>query len=281
MSLSAFCRDCGLHRSTFICWLNAARSPVPRKPICRVDPALKQKAIEIYLRYKGTWGAETIALSLGKRLNPGTIRKAIKPYRGQWDTRPVPDERPPRPQPAPPAAPNQVWAIDWTEYKVRGKKFFIGVVIDEASRFFLGWEIWDRAPRQREVCRLMRDVFGRYRGLPVILKSDRAKVFSSRRWERFLACHGVAPVRGRPHCPQDQGVIERGIREVKAWLRANRPMTRQALGHDFDEGMLMLNFLKPRVVLGGGTPARAHFLGIGGERTSARPFLETRHKRFA
>jgi hypothetical protein len=87
VSLSAFCRDCGLCRSTFICWLNAARSPVPRKPICRVDPALKVKAIEIYMLHKGAWGGDRIARALDHRINSGTVRTAIKPYRGQWGAR--------------------------------------------------------------------------------------------------------------------------------------------------------------------------------------------------
>ena len=60
--------------------------------------------------------------------------------------------------------------------------------------------------------------------------------------------------------------MERAILEVKEWVRANAVRDREGLRKCLDEGVFMLNFLKPKGVLGGRTPARAH-LCLTGERS--------------
>jgi len=47
---------------------------------------------------------------------------------------------------------------------------------------------------------------------------------------------------------------------VKTWLRANRLASIEELSACLDEGMFMLNFLKPKMVLNAATPA-AVYLG--------------------
>lgn len=258
LPLAVFCRAYGLCRKSFYSWLKAGGNPAPAVPVRRSDPALKCKAVEIYLRYKGTWGAETISIALEGRLSPGVVRAAIKPYRSLWREVRAPREKPPQ-APQAPWLPNLVWSIDWTEYRLRGRKIFIVVVLDEASRFFLGWRIVERVPGTEDVCAVVKDILARFKGRPLLIKSDRAAVFLSENWEALLAANGMLPHRVRPRSPWEQGIIERSIREVKAWLRAKSPRSVDEFKACVDEGMLMLNFLKPRGVLAGRTPARAHF----------------------
>lgn len=259
LSLSAFCKIYGLSRKNFYLWLKDGNNTGKRvSPINRADPKLKTKAVEIYLRYKGTWCAEIIFMALKGMLSVGTIRKIIAPHRRIMDFI-VNRSRRESCVLKTAILPNIVWSVDWTEFKIRGKKFFILLFMDEASRFYLGWYIFTSRPTGNEVTDCLRDILVRYEARPFLLKSDRAKVFSCAQWLGLLMRNGITPHKIRPHCPQDQGVIERGMREVKTWLKANN-LTSEALPACLDEGMFMLNFLKPKMVLNAATPA-AVYLG--------------------
>ena len=256
VSRSAFCRAYGLSRGTLCSWLNP-RANRQRKIMHRADPLLKAKALEIYLRYKGTWSAETISMALKGRLSAPTIRKIIAPYKrdGQIQTHEKANGYVLKTA----VEPNIVWSVDWTEFKVRGKKFFILLFMDEASRFYLGWYVFVSHPTGKDVAECLRDVLARYEARPFILKSDRARAFLCSEWLGVLTKNNIVHHKIRPHCPQDQGVIERGMREIKQWLRVNDVSNNEELGACLDEGMLMLNFLKPKIVLNAATPAKVYF----------------------
>lgn len=257
--LSAFCKMYGLSRKNFYLWLKDGNNVGKCVSVInRADSTLKSKAIEIYLRYKGTWCAETISMTLKGLLSAGTIRKIIAPHRRLMDFIVYRTKRESCVLKTA-ARPNIVWSVDWTEFKIRGRKFFILFFMDEASRFYLGWYIFTTRPTGDDATECLRDVLARYETRPFILKSDRAKVFSCAQWLGLLMRNGITPHKIRPHCPQDQGVIERGMREIKTWLRANSP-TSETLHECLDEGIFMLNFLKPKMVLNAATPA-AVYLG--------------------
>lgn len=87
--------------------------------------------------------------------------------------------------------------------------------------------------------------------------------------------NGITSHKIRPHCPQDQGVIERGMREVKMWLRANDISNGGELAACLDEGMLMLNFLKPKIVLNAATPAKVYFGDVASALRDVNLFAKT------
>ena len=174
VSLSAYCKAYGLSRKNFYLWLKAG-TKVQKcvSPINRADPKLKVKAVEIYLRYKGTWGAETISMVLKDLLSATTIRKIIAPHRQIVDL-PVSREKGESHVLKTADRPNTVWSVDWTEFKIRGKKFFILLFMDEASRFYPGWYIFTAPPTGNDVTDCLRDILARYKARPFIIKSDRA-----------------------------------------------------------------------------------------------------------
>lgn len=270
VSLSAFCRDHGLCRKNFYLWLKVEGQVSERTAIKKVDERLKLKAVEIYLRYKGTWSPETIALALGRRLSAWSIRKAIEPYRNSANRRAagrIKEEKTAEPF----RFPNLVWTTDWTEYKLKKEKVYIWVLMDEAARFHLSWEILDQVPTSRALTAALESALSRYEKAPLVLKSDRASVFRCEEWREALSRRGMTPKYSRPHCPQDQGSIERAIREVKTWILANAPGTRQELEACLREGMWMINFLKPKTVLGGKTPASVYFARTPIKEPNAQP----------
>lgn len=255
-SLSAFGRDFGFHRDTLYRWLRE-RDGGRGSPIRRVAPRLKAKALEIYRRYGGTWGAETISLALGGRISPYTVRRTLLSERA--GERQAGVARTPRLAFLRWREPDFAWSTDWTICRVGRKEYFLLLLMDEATRFWLGWALLDRAPGTSEAAALLSDAFRRYRGRPLLLKSDRAGAFMSSEWRAFLAAEGIVHCRGRPGVPQDQAVIERQIREVKAWVACQASDTAEELERCVREGILMLNFLKPRRVLDGRTPGAAYF----------------------
>ncbi len=255
VSLSSFCRDYGLCRNNFYRWLREKGEALKPYPIRRVDPALAAKAIRIHRRYHGTWSGETISLALRGRISPWSVRKAVRSLEPNVN---VGNSRVSTPV-SHSARRFPLWATDWTEFKIARSKFFILLLMDEASRFWLGHEILAHCPNSFDVARLLAQAFDRYSSRPLAVKSDRAQVFKSSPWLEELRKQKVLPRLSRPHCPTDQAVIERGIREVKQWLRVLAPENPEALRSALDEGIFMLNFLKPKVVLNGQTPAAAYF----------------------
>ena len=255
-SLSAFCRDYGLCRNNFYRWLGEEGESVNPYPIHRIDPALSEKAREIYLRYKGTWSAETVSLALQGRISPWSVRKAVRSTKAPAVSRESPAELIVS---SLSKKYSPFWAVDWTEFKIARDKFFILLLMDEASLFWLGWEVLLYSPNAFDAARFISNVFRRYSLRPLAIKSDRAQTFKSWLWTEELLKNGIPSCLSRPHCPTDQAVIERGIRDVKAWLKASAPSNISRLRAELDEGIFILNFLKPRAVLEGRTPAAAYF----------------------
>ncbi len=71
-----------------------------------------------------------------------------------------------------------------------------------------------------------------------IIQTDNGPVFRSREFKQYLAHQGISQRRIYPHCPEQNGIIERGIRTVKelagAEFSENRSAydeTRKAIEH--------------------------------------------------
>jgi len=111
--------------------------------------------------------------------------------------------------------PDEVWLIDFTYVWIGKRWWYLIFLMDECSGYIVHWELlWsmDRWTTSAAVERAL-EIPGRKR--EPIIQSDNGAVFRSREFKRYLAHRGISQRRIYPHCPEQNGFIERGIRSVK------------------------------------------------------------------
>lgn len=108
--------------------------------------------------------------------------------------------------------PDERWQSDIRYVKVNGKKYFLVFFLDEYSRYLVHHELMFsldgdtislEAQRAIETLGLARE--------PVI-QTDNGSGYVSHEFKRVLTEHGLTHVRIRPHCPEENGLVERAHR---------------------------------------------------------------------
>lgn len=111
--------------------------------------------------------------------------------------------------------PDERWLVDLTYISVLGRWWYLLYLLDEYSRYVVHWELnWrmDGSAVSLAVERAL-ELPGRTREPE--LKTDNGPAFVGRDFRRYLAGRGLAHRRIRPHCPEDNAIVERGIRTLK------------------------------------------------------------------
>lgn len=223
----------------------------------RIPEEKVAKMMDIDRRYRSTWDVRTIAHVVG--VSPGTAAKVLRQARGP---RPKPVKRPHNRRTRF-LSRDVMWSSDFME--LPGKKELIKT-LDEASRFRLGWDISQTATAESAL-KHAQSIVDRMGRAPLVWKYDHGSAFTSDLFQEFLARHGIVPYPIPPRSPWVQGRVERDNREIQNWLIPveNKILSPEELEKEVDEGMWMLNFLKPRAVLDFKTSVQAYFNGSGVE----------------
>ena len=110
--------------------------------------------------------------------------------------------------------PDQRWQSDIRYLRVAGRRYYLVVFVDEYSRYIVHHELMsylDGATLSLEAQRALERL-GPGRG-PVI-QSDNGSGYVSDEFKRVLREHGLSHVRIRPHCPEENGLVERAHRTL-------------------------------------------------------------------
>jgi len=108
--------------------------------------------------------------------------------------------------------PDERWQSDIRHVKVQGKEYFLVFFLDEYSRYLVHHELMfslDGDTISREAQRAI-ETLGLARE-PVI-QTDNGSGYISGEFNRVLTEHGLTHVRIRPHCPEENGLVERAHR---------------------------------------------------------------------
>ena len=136
--------------------------------------------------------------------------------------------------------PDERWATDLMYVKV-GEAFYYYVgFLDEYSRYLVHWELLSSMDGdsvtlagQTAVETLPRDEEGRLLSKPEI-RTDHGSGYLSKEFHGLLEYHGLTHVKIRPHCPEENGLMERSNRTVREALEGeefgNRYEAEEALG---------------------------------------------------
>ena len=96
---------------------------------------------------------------------------------------------------------------------------------------------------------------------PFLLRSDNGLVFTSRAYTRLVRSYGLRQEFITPHCPQQNGMIERVIRTLKEQcVHRHRFETQQHASRVIAEWIRFYNTRRPHQALDMKTPAMAYAL---------------------
>ena len=124
-----------------------------------------------------------------------------------------------------PSQPHEHWHIDVSYLNLGGTFYYLGSVLDGASRAIVHWEIRESMKEQDVECILERAKELYPQARPRII-SDNGPQFIAKDFKEFIRVSGMSHVRISRYYPQSNGKIERWHKTLKAdALRPAQPRT--------------------------------------------------------
>lgn len=156
--------------------------------------------------------------------------------------------------------PNQIWATDIKYVWIGDRHYFLACFLDEYSRYIVHHELllgMDGATvsvaAQAALETLPKDAEGRLLARPAI-RSDNGSCYISREFGGVLDEHELSHRRIKPHCPEENGLMERANRtlgealeeeELTDYLQAMKVIARLIRWYNEERLHSALGFLRP------------------------------------
>jgi len=122
-----------------------------------------------------------------------------------------------------PTRPDEKWQSDITYIKLNGRNYYLIIFLDEYSRYIIYSEIMTSMDRNavsyaadKALSRLDKDK------KPVI-QTDNGSGYISREFKIVLSKRGIGHHRIKPHCPEENGMIERVNCTIKDMFNEYEP----------------------------------------------------------
>ena len=284
----------GIPRRSYYRWLKeeAWARALPEEPVKPVQPyealAEEKEAVLAYARKHPELRHRELAWRMVDEdvacLSPSTVYRLLKeanlvcPWRRRAKRRRAQEEKATRP--------NQRWVTDLMQLEVAGGTYYFISFMDEYSRYIVHQElllgmdgISTSLAAQAAIETLPRGEDGLPREKPEI-QSDNGSSFIAREFLIVLKEHGLGHHRIKPHCPEENGVIERSFRtlrealegeELTNLLEAERVLTRLVKWYNEERLHSALGYLPPEVVYRGNPEER--------KAERRRKLAQARHRR--
>lgn len=264
--LGEFVECWGIDRSTHARWLQPADAK-KREHARRIGEAVIQQVVTMDRQYRSTWDARAIAHEV--KISPTTVQSILLEVRG--------------PRPRPVEVPHTcrtaflrrdvMWSSDFWD-KLPGGRHLI-TTLDEMSDYRVGWE-GPVAETAEVVVRHAEGCIRRMEQAPLVWKYDHGTQFTSKRFQQLLADYRIVAYPIPCRSPWVNGRNERDHQEIQRWMiPVPADIMDEALEKEADEGMRMLNFIKPRQCLGYRTSAEVYFTAPGIEDIDREAFIRS------
>lgn len=221
--------------------------------------------IKAMIEESPSFGYRTVAYLLG--FNKNTVQRVFQLM--SWQVRKRPIGFRPRIQALPSVAtrPNERWSTDLCRvWAGRDGWATLALVIDCHTRELLGWHL----SRSGKACTAGSALehaliarFGTLGRVPAsfLLRSDNGLVFTSHSYTALVRGYGLRQEFITPHCPQQNGMVERVIRTLKEQCaHRHRFETIQHASRVVGDWIRFYNNRRPHQALGMKTPAEAFAL---------------------
>lgn len=252
-------------RITKLCaWFGVPRRTVyykPTKAAPKVDPRFAEP-IKAMIEAEPSLGYRTVAWLLG--FNKNTVQRIFQ-LKG-WQVRKRAVGMRPRIEAVPSVAtaPNERWSTDLARVWA-GKDGWasLALVIDCHTRELLGWHLSRSGKATTAASALEHALISRFGTLgrvdrEFLLRSDNGLVFTSRHFTALVRSYGLKQEFITPHCPQQNGMVERVIRTLKEQcVHRHRFESIQHATRVIGEWISFYNNRRPHQALAMRTPAEA------------------------
>jgi putative transposase len=284
----------GIPRRTYYRWLReeAWARALPEEPVRPVQPyealAEEKQAVLDYARRHPELRHRELAWRMVDEdvacLSPSTVYRILKeanlvcPWRRRKKRDRPADEKATRP--------NQRWVTDLMQVQVGEGTYYFVSFMDEYSRYIVHHELLlgmdgvsVSVAAQAAIETLPRGEDGQLRERPE-MQSDNGSGYIAREFLLVLKEHGLGHHRIRPHCPEENGVIERSFRtlrealegqELTNLLEAERVLARLVRWYNEKRLHSALGYLPPVVVYRGNPEER--------KAERRRKLAQARHRR--
>lgn len=221
--------------------------------------------IKVLIEQEPSFGYRTVASLLG--MNKNTVQRIFQ-LKG-WQVRKRAIGQRPRIQALPSVAmrPNERWSTDLCRvWGGRDGWLSLALVIDCHTRELLGWHLSRSGKASTAQAALEQALIARFGTLgrvpePFLLRSDNGLVFTSRNYTKLVRSYGLKQEFITPHCPQQNGMVERVIRTLKEQcVHRHRFETLQHASRVIGDWIRFYNTRRPHQALGMKTPAEAFAL---------------------
>jgi putative transposase len=248
-------------------WFAVPRRTVYYKPV-KSAPKVQERfagPIKSMITEEPSFGYRTVAHLLG--FNKNTVQRIFQ-LRG-WQVRKRPIGFRPRAQALPSVAkaPNERWATDLCRvWAGRDGWAVLALVIDCHTRELLGWHLSRSGKAKTAESALEQALIARFGTLgrveaPFLLRSDNGLVFTSHSYTKLVRGYGLKQEFITPHCPEQNGMIERVIRTLKEQcVHRYRFETLQHASRAIGDWIAFYNNRRPHQALRMRTPAETFAL---------------------
>lgn len=256
VSISQLCRWFGVPRRTVYYR--------PRRSSPKVNSALAER-IKALIEEEPSFGYRTVAGLLG--MNKNTVQRIFQ-LKG-WQVRKRAVGFRPRIEALPSVAkrPDERWSTDLCRvWGGRDGWLSLALVMDCHTRELLGWQLSRTGKATTAGAALEQALIARFGALgrvstPFLLRSDNGLVFTSNHFRRLTNTYGLQQEFITPHCPQQNGMVERLIRSLKEQcIHRHRFESQQHAMRIIGDWIQFYNNQRPHQALGMKTPAEAYAL---------------------
>lgn len=212
-----------------------------------------------------SFGYRTVAGLLG--MNKNTVQRIFQ-LKG-WQVRKRAVGFRPRIEALPSVArrPDERWSTDLCRvWGGRDGWLSLALVMDCHTRELLGWQLSRTGKATTAGAALEQALIARFGSLgrvstPFLLRSDNGLVFTSQHFRRLTKSYGLQQEFITPHCPKQNGMVERLIRSLKEQcIHRHRFESQQHAMRVIGDWVQFYNNRRPHQALGMRTPAEAYAL---------------------
>lgn len=132
-----------------------------------------------------------------------------------WETT---DEREELPSRQKAMRPDERWQTDLTYLKIKERWYYLIHFIDTYSRYITHHNLLTAMDRNTVSLEAETAVSTLQSDRKPEIQTDNGPAFISREFKRVLSRHGLAHNRIEPHCPEQNGIVERSFRTIKEKL---------------------------------------------------------------